>query len=555
MDLLKKQWTKIREQLADLSASQKMLAGALVVIMLMTLLWWSRYAGTSETEALLEQDFQQDDIARVTSLMASRSIPYKVVGNRIHVAAERKFEVLALLGYEQLLPRDTATGFDDIIQKMDSPWNTDKKQDVVFNRAKEVTLAQVLRGFPGIRNATVLIDSTNRRAFGEQNRQPSATVNLQTKSPGEKANKRLIQAAADVVAGAVSGMQRSRVNIVVDGASYNAHDRDSDSAAGDTWMDMVKEGERYFAGKIQDHLRWIDNVMVSVTVDPKMNSSHSEKESYDKAGTFDKPIETIEKSEERTNSTKPAGEPGAVPNTGANLAANLGGGAPAVEGSNTTNTENKSRFQVFPSVVREWMKSPAGSAAVVGASVSIPRSHFVRILKASNPSARDPDDTVLQPLIDSELRKIKNVVKGCVDKAADERILVDWYYDYVPALAAAGGNGGTAAATSLPLALTSHLKEIALGVLAVISLFMVSMMVKKGAPAPIPAPRPQRQPPEPIEAGEAVAGEVGEGTQSLDAMELDDDAIKTQQMITQVSTMVKENPDGAANLVKRWLNK
>ena len=50
-------------------------------------------------------------------------------------------------------------------------------------------------------------------------------------------------------------------------------------------------------------------------------------------------------------------------------------------------------------------------------------------------------------------------------------------------------------------------------------------------------------------------GIVGDGNATLDGMELDDDAIKAQQMVEQVSTMVKENPDAAANLVKRWLNR
>ena len=41
----------------------------------------------------------------------------------------------------------------------------------------------------------------------------------------------------------------------------------------------------------------------------------------------------------------------------------------------------------------------------------------------------------------------------------------------------------------------------------------------------------------------------------LDGMELDEDTIKAQQMVEQVATLVKENPDSAANLVKRWLNR
>jgi flagellar biosynthesis/type III secretory pathway M-ring protein FliF/YscJ len=40
----------------------------------------------------------------------------------------------------------------------------------------------------------------------------------------------------------------------------------------------------------------------------------------------------------------------------------------------------------------------------------------------------------------------------------------------------------------------------------------------------------------------------------LDGMELDEDSVKAQQMLTQVQSMVGENPDAAAAMVKRWLN-
>ncbi len=41
----------------------------------------------------------------------------------------------------------------------------------------------------------------------------------------------------------------------------------------------------------------------------------------------------------------------------------------------------------------------------------------------------------------------------------------------------------------------------------------------------------------------------------LAGMELDEEAVRTQQMLDQVSTMVHEDPDAAATLVKRWLNR
>ena len=87
---------------------------------------------------------------------------------------------------------------------------------------------------------------------------------------------------------------------------------------------------------------------------------------------------------------------------------------------------------------------------------------------------------------------------------------------------------------------------------------MVSMMVRKATPvlavAQATAPIPMISPP-PTEMGEGVAGEAVSGGSLLDGMELDDEAVRSQQMLEQVSTLVKENPDAAATLVKRWLNR
>jgi flagellar biosynthesis/type III secretory pathway M-ring protein FliF/YscJ len=96
-----------------------------------------------------------------------------------------------------------------------------------------------------------------------------------------------------------------------------------------------------------------------------------------------------------------------------------------------------------------------------------------------------------------------------------------------------------------------------LGGLAVVSLFMVSMMVRRGAPATAAlAGATSPQVPMPVlDASEQLAGEVSEGKSMLDAMELDEDAVRAQQMVDQVAAMVEDNPDAAAGLVKRWMSR
>src|SRR5690349_14794081 len=103
MDFVKNQFQRIQQQLTGLTASQKMLTGALVAIMVMTLLYWGRYAGTAELEPLLEQDFDQPTVARITEQLQRKSINYKVEGNRVLVASDRKMEALADLFYTRTL--------------------------------------------------------------------------------------------------------------------------------------------------------------------------------------------------------------------------------------------------------------------------------------------------------------------------------------------------------------------------------------------------------------------------------------------------------------------
>src|SRR5712664_1558832 len=77
MDFLKSQFGRVQQQFGQLNASQKMLSVALMTIMVMTLVWWGRYAGTAEMEPLIDQDFAAEDMGRITAGLRARGIPYQ----------------------------------------------------------------------------------------------------------------------------------------------------------------------------------------------------------------------------------------------------------------------------------------------------------------------------------------------------------------------------------------------------------------------------------------------------------------------------------------------
>ena len=80
MDFAKAQYERIRQQLNGLSASQRMLTVTLLVIMGVTLMYWVRYAGKPEMEALLDQPMAAEDVSRIREKLQARGSTIKSRG-------------------------------------------------------------------------------------------------------------------------------------------------------------------------------------------------------------------------------------------------------------------------------------------------------------------------------------------------------------------------------------------------------------------------------------------------------------------------------------------
>lgn len=547
MDFLRSQLARIQQQLNGLSASQKMLSATLAAIMVLTIYWWASYAGRAEMEPLLDQSLSADEIALITARLRGRGIPYRMVGDRIHVPAERRLEILADLGYAQMLPRDTRSAFDEIISRA-SPFVSSRQQEEMFNQAKQTTLAQIIRRFPKVGHAAVIIDP--RRERGPGGVEPSATVNI-TMRPGEPPDARLVNAAADLVAGAVANLPRGRIKVIIDGVSYPVRGREDSApaAGGDEYLAQVQKAERYYADKLARQFSFIDGAMISVTVKVNNERTDKVKTEVDPKNILHKPVSEESSTDETRSTARPAGEPGVVTNAGMNVAET----ATAEASSGTT---EKTRTDYVVQAGRTDIKTfnPGGDVTVTGASVLLPRSHFLQAYRKRTNTTAEPEPQAINDFIKAELAQvIRPGVRACLGVLSDDAIHVDTYTDLLPPAAP----GPAAASGSVTLLLGAHIKEIALAALAALSLLLVAHMVRKSAPAPVAAPRPdvEAETPATLKAGEEAVGEATEGAPMLDAMEVDEDSAKVQQMLSQVSQLVEENPDSAATLVKRWLNR
>jgi flagellar biosynthesis/type III secretory pathway M-ring protein FliF/YscJ len=548
MDLLKAQLDRLQKQLSGLTSSQKMLTAALVAIMVMTLIWWGKYAGEPEMTPVLDQSFSQDDTARITADLATRGIHYSISGDRIYVPADRKFEVLAALSYGHLLPRNTETGFDQMVKQM-NPLQPDSTIDRMFNRGKEMMLSQIIQEFPGVANAEVLIDPTHERLV-EGSVDPSATVTISMQD-GQAAGQQLVDAAADVVQGAQSGLARNHIKVVVGGVPRRVHDTDNpDDTDGSDTLELSQKASVETESRIKDYLSYIPGLKVFVTVKVNSTSTQEQRRDFDGKKAVQKETETTSDTINSSGGAGGGGEPGVVPNAPLSIDNTAPSG-----GAASTSSEDKesSRFDNFVPEVNTVSKTPAGDVSVIAATVRVPEAYFAAIYTQRDPNAKNPTEDQLKPLIDAELPKIQTDVMKCTGLTSEKDVAVETYVDATPVAPPAPALAGVSSVTSM---LGGHSKELGLGALAVMSLFMVSMMVRKSAPPlAMAAAGTTAGAPTTLDAGETLAGEAGGTASPLDGMELDEEAVRSQQMLDQVSNMVKENPDAAATLVKRWLNR
>jgi flagellar biosynthesis/type III secretory pathway M-ring protein FliF/YscJ len=554
MDVVKAQLDRIRQQLAGLTATQRMLVGTLVAVMVLTMLYWSKYAAVPDMVPVLDQSLNEDEIGRIDLALEGKGIPHSVAGGKVLVPADRKMEIVADLMYEQLLPRETQNAFIEMGKQL-SPFSPQSAVEATYNQATQMTLAQVIRRFPNVADAQVIINPRSERRIGDSI-VPTATVALTLRDPNQNP-KQLIAAAADGVAGAVSSLTRGHVNVIVNGKSHHVPDTDNNSMATDDLMDRKRESEEREEQKILSQFSYIPGITATVTCDVETRSTIEKKHMVD--GAVVKPLEEKNHTEENNSSPGAGTEPGVGANTAGPIIAGAAGGG-GVQSNSMNDDETKN--QVLPSTTDTDTQAMPGAVTVRSATVRVPRSYFVSILKHGDPNAKEPDDASVQALAKSQLASIGDGVKKCVGLKTDDELSVDMYLD-LPGAGGLGGivlaapsSGASLAGSTSPIStVTAYGKEIGVGVLAVVSLFMMSSMVKKSTPSPVVAAPAVEEAPKVLIAGEGLAGEAGTTGATLAGMELDEETVNAQQMLEQVTTMVKENPDGAAALVKRWLNR
>lgn len=542
MEAFRQLLNRIWEQLGTMSRSQQMVVGLCAAIIGGSLLWLTQWSVQPQLVPLLDQPMSVEEMSQAVQQLQAMRADFEEIGDRILVRPQERRRLQRELLTRGGLPQDTSLGFENLL-KDQSPFQPESINRRNFMIALQNELAAVIAEDASVARATVFINASSVRKLGARaSVVPTASVDVTT-AGGTVMGHGQVMGIANLVSGAVAGLSPHNVRVIVNRRSRTIPGPEDEIGFG--LLEEKKKNEAYLEGKIRDQLAYIPGVKVAVSVELETTRKHIETRQYAEA----EPKSESSKSEE-TSSGSSASEAGVSPNTGTAIDGSSGGGSSSKEESKSEFFERAvtrvERLEQVPLVVTRAM-----------ASINIPRSYFVSVYVAQEPSATSPSDDDLKVLIDIEKLRVKAAVRSVLQATDEDAVQVDWFPDLAPehpgqfadspiyALA-----GGEELGSGTMAQLTGYAPMLGMIGLAVGSLLMMFMLVRKSGRTIDALPPDIQSPPDPELVQTMDSAVLSEGV--LVGQEVDEETLRLGNYTEQVSKMVEDDPDTAAELLQRW---
>jgi flagellar biosynthesis/type III secretory pathway M-ring protein FliF/YscJ len=553
MEQFRRVWQSIMSTLGQMTISQRLLIGSLAVIGVMVLFLVTQYAATPRMVDLYAGGAGGDQQQTARILQAS-GIPTSVVNGNIMVPPGRQSEAIAALAQAGQLPGDTTLLFRNLIDAQGMHLSK-QQNDQLYAIALQNELARVISGFPGIREAAVMLDVPDARGLGRAVRTPTASATVFTNN-GQSIDQGTVDAVAELIAGARAGLTVQNVRVIDGSTRRQRRPTNPDEVLPTTYLEHAAAIESQVREKIDDLLGYIPGRTIAVTaqVDVTRVSSEVLRHFEPQQGTVSLPLSENAKSIQTAARTR-GNEPGTRANVQADLSAGAGGG-----GSGTEQTEDEISFENHVGHKIDRISDPRGMPTRLAASINIPRSYISGLLGVAEGDPA-PTDAQIDARFEIERAKIESSVLPHV-KTNDENgaITGDVVVSMIPidvpmitgdlqqaGLLAGGGPLGSILGGDM-------LDKIILAVLAASSMGMMFMMVRKaGRREAMPTPAEVVGIPPQLASPEDLIGEADESDLAIDGIEVDDSSVRASKMLEQIQAMITEQPSSAARLVNRWM--
>lgn len=550
---------KIGKQFSDLFASMtpqaRIMAGLMLGVVVVSLGWIMGNQQTKNTTYIMGS-LSPDEIRNAEGAFGSAMLSdYEIVGTRIAVPSSQKALYLKALQDGNAIPIQYGDAMKESLQPgiFDPPSLSKAKQKF----ASEQEFAKVLEMMPQIDFAAVRFDEKTQGFARDTIKTCSIKVRKASNQPIENA---VLRSIADAAMSELAGLKRENIS-VLDLGSANLYrpSKNPDSFEDNPVLRATEAWEQKYRDQAMELLTEYGDVKlgISVLLDPKL-LEESEKLQYDPTAIATE--STLNRVDSESAKASRGGRPGVAPNA-LNTQQSIASSAPD-QTSKVKETAESTRSIVGSTAVVTKMAGLVPTTVTI--SVGVPESHF-RKIHAFNWSLANPteDPTAMPVPTANELLAIKDDVVTEIrsrlsiipvgvrsGEDTDPYISVTSYTDLpLPEIV-----GPTLAENSMAW-LSESWTTLAMLALVLLSLGMMFSWVRSQQGDPENERKfaegfglqvPEHMGDE-LELSSSGAEEKPEGKQAPTF------EVSGAEMKEDLSTLIKSNPDAAANLLKAWI--
>ncbi|MDG2423707.1 MAG: hypothetical protein P8M22_07000 [Phycisphaerales bacterium] len=535
------------ERLRGVSISTRMLAGALVVILLMSFFLVSLYAGRS-VMVPLPVTLTGDARARTVAYLGSHGMEYEDTGSVLLVKRDDRDQIVTQLSEASVITPDQID-FDRLIQD-ERMFLTKGQQRTRTRVATQNVLGRMISQMGSIQGATVVISGEDDhvgigRAFVPR----TASVTVVTES-GPLAPA-AVDAIARMVAGSISGLKAESVSVIDARTGRAMAARSDDAMASTRNMEIKLAAEKMASERLRDALGYINGIRISVNAVVETREIVRETTSYE-----DPKLGVTQEMMSESSRTDPnrSREPGIRANTGLRITTPL----PMATHSGPTSADSTERVQTLPAFGRSDQRviDPGGYALEINASIGIPRSYFDALHQqrssSNEPSANGALDKFVDGTLESiELQVLPLIATGSAEGSRRGEVTVSVFDDV--SMTSGIQSAAPVTAWTDPSDFTAWLPTAGLIVLALLAVGAMLLMLRRVGEGAIAVQDSVDEVEHPLLAEDVdVLGEVDDTDIVLDGIEIDNEEVRRRVMLDQIRDAVQARPEESASVLRRW---
>jgi flagellar M-ring protein FliF len=547
MDFLNKAFIQVADLFRSMTPGARLTAGLLLVVVVVSLgyLFTHDMSGPS-VDLMHGVPIPPGQMSAIVAAIGKAKLTdYKIDGDQIKVPRGEEATYMNALAEAKALPAEFSAVMDEE-SNSGSPWDTEKDREQRRKSGKEKRLGLFISVMKGIERATVIYDSETK---GGLNREKILTASVAVKPVGsQQLDADKVSSIRHYVATAFAGLKPENVTVSdCNGRTWYGNSENGGGADDNLYMSLKRNYEQELKVKILDALSYIPNVTVESTVTlDKDKFSRTREVKHDSKTTT---VREVNSSTTRSqDSSGPSGQPGFAsqqPNSPASLGANARGGSKEEEEG------NKSEVLSVPSGSEKETESVGPTPKFAKVSVGIPVSYFKKVWQERNPAtegkeSKGPDQAALDQIrtevsamVQKHVAPLLPLAEGVTDPT--EYVTVSTFQDIPGKEIPAPG-----AAQSALAWLGEYWSMLGMIGLALASLLMLRSLVRSAPSMPETRAAPKI-------AG-TMANEEEEPQPAAATAHRLRRFTSGPSLIDELSEMVKEDPDTAANILRGWIS-